>query len=191
MVLNFLWILCSLPIITIGPATCALYKVCLKLTEDKTYTVLKCFFEAFKENFKQSLLVGAFSLFAIVLLYADFNYILQVQGFQQKLFIVVAFVTLAVLLIVITYLNGLIVSFNNTLKGHIINSFKLAFVNPLQTILMWLIILFPFIVYFFISPYIIVSVGWMLLLFGVSLPVYLCSLVLIRIFKRFTPQDRR
>ena len=188
MALNILWFVCSLPIITIGPSTNALFTVTLKLAEDQSSSVLKTFFKAFKENFKQSLAVGAFSVFEIIVLYADVNFILAVEGGIQKLYIVVACILLAVLLTTISYLNALIAKFNNTLKGHIINALKLAFVNPIQTILMWLILLVPIFCLLFIQPIVLLYTGWFFILFLVSLPVYSCSIILNSIFKKF---DRR
>lgn len=184
MALNILWLICSIPIITIGPSTCALYKVTLKLAEGETTTVLKDFFNSFKENFKQSLAVGAFSIFVIISLYADIRYILAIEGTIQKVYIVITCIVLAILFITITYLNALIVRYNNTLKGHIINAFKLAFVNPMQTILMWLILLSPVLLVLFVQPIILIYLGWFFLLFTVSLPIYLCSRVLVKIFKK-------
>lgn len=191
MALNILWFACSLPIITIGPSTNALFTVTLKLTEGQPVSVLKTFFKAFKENFKQTLVVGAFSIFSIITIYCDVNYILAVEGAIQKLYIVIACIALAILLTTITYLNGLIARYNNTLKEHIINTFKLAFVNPIQTILMWLILLVPIFCVLFIQPIILVYMGWFFILFLVSLPVFVCSIILNGIFKKFDKDSRK
>lgn len=187
MALNGLWFVCSIPIITIGPATCALYKVCLKLVKDGSCPVLKTFFAAFKQNFKQSLIVGAFSIFVIITLYADINYILAVEGAHQKVFIAVAVLVAAMLLIISTYGNGLLANYENSLKNHIINAFKLAFVNPVQTILIWIIILVPFaLIYLFLvnelMANVILYLGWFILLFLVSLPIYMISHILNKVF---------
>lgn len=191
MALNILWFVCSLPIITIGPSTNALFTVTLKLTEGQPVSVLKTFFKAFKENFKQSLIVGAFSIFSIITIYCDVNYILAVEGVIQKLYIVIACIALAILLTTITYLNGLIARYNNTLKEHIINTFKLAFVNPIQTVLMWLMLLIPFICLLFIQPIVLLYFGWFFILFVVSLPVFTCSLILNGIFQKLNKGDRK
>ena len=56
-ILNILWILCSLPLITAGAATTALYYVIFQYqTADET-AVIKPFFRAFFKNFKQSTLL--------------------------------------------------------------------------------------------------------------------------------------
>lgn len=185
MALNILWIICSIPLITIGPATVSLFTVTLKLVSGEPVPVLRTFFKAFKDNFKQSLVVGVFSLFIIFTIYADIAYILAIEGALQKVYIVVVCIVIALLLTTIIYLNALIARYNNTLKGHIINAFKLAFVNPIQTIIMWLIILSPIFCFLFIQPIILLYIGWFFIFFLVSLPVYVCSIFLSFIFRKF------
>ncbi len=51
--LNILWLLCSLPIITAGAATTAMYYVCITSIRCGDGYVVKRFFKSFKENFKQ------------------------------------------------------------------------------------------------------------------------------------------
>lgn len=182
-VLNFFWFVCSIPLITIGPATCALYSVTLKLAEDPEESVIKRFFKAFKENFIQSLIVGVFSIFAILTIYVDVIYALSIQGTIQKVYIVIAILLLAILLTIVSFGNALIVRYKNTLKEHIKNAFKLAFINPVQTLLIWLILLSPLFMFLFIPPIILVYLGW-LLIFVFSLPTYLCSKVIFKIFKK-------
>ena len=52
--LNILWVICSIPIITIGASTTALYSVNLNLLSENEGHITKAFFKAFKENFKKS-----------------------------------------------------------------------------------------------------------------------------------------
>ena len=55
--LNFLWIICSLPIVTIGAATCAAFSISLKMVDDEEGYIGKAFFKEFKKNFKQGTLM--------------------------------------------------------------------------------------------------------------------------------------
>ena len=52
--LNFLWIICSLPIVTIGAATCAAFSISLKMVDDEEGYIGKAFFKEFKKNLAQS-----------------------------------------------------------------------------------------------------------------------------------------
>lgn len=52
--LNILWLVCCIPIVTIGASTTALYFEAMKLAENNEGYVAKNFFRSFKENFLQS-----------------------------------------------------------------------------------------------------------------------------------------
>jgi uncharacterized membrane protein YesL len=52
--LNLLWLVCSLPIVTIGASTTALYYVTLKIAENEEGDITQQFFRSFKANFKQA-----------------------------------------------------------------------------------------------------------------------------------------
>lgn len=59
LLLNFLWLLCSLPVISFGASATALYYMMMKLVRDEESGIVRGFFKAFKENFRQSLPVTA------------------------------------------------------------------------------------------------------------------------------------
>lgn len=185
MVLNILWVFCSIPLITIGPATNALFKISFDLIDGQPTKVIRTFFKTFKDNFKQSFFVGLFFLLAIVTIYFDIAYIYAIEGIMRKIYIVVTCVMIAIVLTVITYSNGLIAKYNNSFKGHIVNTFKLAFVNPIFTILMWVIIASPFLCLRFVPFIIIIYLGWFFIMFFISLPIFICSIILSGIFKSF------
>lgn len=52
--LHVLWVIFSLPIVTIGASTSALYSVTLKMAKNEESYIVKGFWNAFKSNFKQS-----------------------------------------------------------------------------------------------------------------------------------------
>lgn len=54
--LHILWLVCSLPIITLGASTTALCYSCMKL-HNKEGDVTKNFFRSFKDNFRQSTII--------------------------------------------------------------------------------------------------------------------------------------
>ena len=52
--LNFLWVVCSLPVFTVGASTFALYSVTLKIVQEREGNLTRQFFKAFRENFRQA-----------------------------------------------------------------------------------------------------------------------------------------
>ena len=69
--LNLLWIVCSLPIITAGASTTALFYCTLKLHKDGDIRVLHDFFKSFKQNFRQSTLIWILMAAAGIFIYME------------------------------------------------------------------------------------------------------------------------
>lgn len=76
--LNLLFILFSIPVITAGASLSALYYVSLKILRGEDPYIWQNFFKAFRQNFKQATLVWILLLLAAVLLGMDF-YIINSQ----------------------------------------------------------------------------------------------------------------
>ncbi len=57
LILNVLFLLCSLPIVTIGASWTALCSVCFRFDTQREGKLLVTFFHSFRENFKQSTLL--------------------------------------------------------------------------------------------------------------------------------------
>ncbi len=54
LLLNFLCILCCIPVVTAGASITALYYVTLKMARDEESYIARSFFHSFKQNFKQA-----------------------------------------------------------------------------------------------------------------------------------------
>ena len=85
MILNVLWIICSIPIVTIGAATTAMYSVMLRLVKDEEGYIVKGFFKAFKENFKQSTIMWLIYMVVGTIIFVDINFA-RVIGGQKGIF---------------------------------------------------------------------------------------------------------
>ena len=57
LILNILWLVCSVPVITAGASTTALYSVMFKITKKEEGYIIKSFLKAFRQNFKQSTII--------------------------------------------------------------------------------------------------------------------------------------
>ena len=71
--LNILWLIFSLPIVTVGASTVAVFSVTNKMAEDTEGYVGKQFLKAFKENWKQGIPMGLLFLFCAYVVYLDFE----------------------------------------------------------------------------------------------------------------------
>lgn len=83
--ISVLWLVCSLPIFTIGAATTALYYTSHKcLRYERGYAVSE-FFSAFKSNFKQSTIVWLIMLGVYLLLGVDYYVMYQYAAAGEKI----------------------------------------------------------------------------------------------------------
>lgn len=48
--LNLLWLLCCIPIVTIGASTAALYTITIKMVKNEDSYVIRGFFSSFKQK---------------------------------------------------------------------------------------------------------------------------------------------
>ena len=84
--LNLLWIVCTLPVITAGASTTALFYCTLKLHKDGDIRVIHGFLKSFKQNFKQSVIFNYVILVAFIPLIAVALYIFPtVAAFENKI----------------------------------------------------------------------------------------------------------
>ena len=71
-ILNFIVILFSLPIFTIGASWTALYYVTLKMVRKEESYMFKDFWHSFKENFKQATIIWLLVLVVAAVFVGDF-----------------------------------------------------------------------------------------------------------------------
>ena len=183
-VVNWLWLLCSLPVITVGPATCAMYTVTLKLARGEAVNPVKDFFRGFKNNFKSGLLLGLLLAALLAAVAGDAWYAYYQTGFLQNIYLVAAIMIGVIAMILLAYAFALQAMFDNTLKIQLLNAFKLAVVAPGKTILLWLILLIPVIAALILPPVALQMLGFLYLVAGISGPAYGASRVLRNIFDR-------
>ncbi|MBQ1661895.1 MAG: YesL family protein [Treponema sp.] len=123
LLLNFCWILFSLPIITVGASTLAAYSVVFKMLENKEGYVFKDFWKGFKENWKQGTVLWLITLVAIYGFYLDVQILKTDPGIPVIVASIVAFVLVAFSLI---YAYPLAARYENKVFFHIKNSFLLS-----------------------------------------------------------------
>ena len=79
-ILNVLWIVCSIPIITIGASTTALYYSMLKINREADSSITGMFFHSFFQNLKQG--CGLTIIYALsgLLLYVEVQLYKSMEG---------------------------------------------------------------------------------------------------------------
>ena len=80
LLLNLLWFVCSIPVVTIGAAATAVYSVTLKMVRNQEGYIIKSFFKAFRDNFRQATVIWLILLTAGAVIGADLFVYLRVSS---------------------------------------------------------------------------------------------------------------
>lgn len=133
--LNILWVICSLPIFTMGASTTALIYACMKLHHKEGYVTAN-FFKSFKENFKQSTIIFLIFLVIGVILGADMILGNQAGSGFGNVMKAAACIFAIPYIMTLSYVFGVQSRFVNTVKDTIRYSFFMAYRNMKYTIQM-------------------------------------------------------
>ena len=151
--LNLLYFICCIPVVTFGPATAAFTKVMKNYSQQRNVFLLSDFFEAFKKNFKQSIIIGLVDVMLIISFIVSIPYYSDMAQ-KSGYFILVLAISVCTLLMLIMmhfYIYIMIVSTTLKLSQIIKNSLILA-ISELEknaiTLFMTLLIIAPFVLFF-------------------------------------------
>lgn len=186
--LNLIWLICCIPVITIGPSTAAMYCVARDIAKGEWPGIFKSFFKAFKENFKQALLVFLIllvpiCLIAVYLLLAASGALDHSAGMKTLCY-------LAALIIgfVWTYVFPLMAQFDNTLGNTLKNAVLLPLANPFLAVLCTAINLLP-VILLMVSVNVFASAGFFWLVLGGAVTAVIISRLLGILFQKFVPKE--
>lgn len=121
--LNVMWLICCIPIITIGASTTALYTVTLRMVKNEEGYIFRGFIKAFKSNFKQSTLIWLILLLLGIIWTVDFRVAGLMPGMAgiilSAIFLALGFILLSVMIYIFPltarYENGIKATFKNAL----------------------------------------------------------------------------
>lgn len=144
-ILNIVFLVTCIPIVTIGSALSAMYTVTLKMCKDEESYIVRGYFKAFKANFKQASIVYVIMLLAGIVIYLDFFYIQYFPDGIGKV-LQVFFVALAIVFLMVnSYIFPLIAKFEYKLKMYFVNALFLSMRHVLVAIPITLINCIPLI----------------------------------------------
>lgn len=173
---GLIWLICCLPIITIGASTTALYDYSLKLADSTDGYVLKSFFKAFKNNFVKSTILWIFMLLGTGFLVID-AYICLRMGTAFSKFLFFAIIAIGILYFIICiYIFPVLAFFRVNVKEVIKNAFIMGVGNlPLTLLIIIILGIGGFIIY--TVPYLIFALG--------SFVAYVSSFCYLSVFKKY------
>ena len=179
-VLNLVFILTCLPIITIGASLTALYTVTMREARGEYGYLVRPYLEELKKNFKHG--TELFLILFILGIIFSFNFFFwNAIGSPLGIAIMTVMLILLFLLICISaYAFPLLARFNDSTKQTLRNAIGLCFLNVKATGALLTIKAFIFFLAYFSSPFRV-----LLVLFGFAFSAYLQSFILVKVFKPY------
>ena len=174
LVLNLLTLLCSLPIVTAGAAITALNDMTIHMVREEDTYLIKPYFRSFAANWKRATLFWLLLLVVAALIYYDY---LAALTFAPPLRFAIAAIAVMVLAVAL-YAFALLSRYENSLLHTVKNAAMLAVGFFPRTLV---VTAFP-ILFWMVAIHFIRYGAPVLFLFGLSLPAYVCALMLNGVF---------
>lgn len=184
-VVNILFIICSIPIFTMGASMSAMYYTLLKKQRTgETGGIIKLFFRGFKDNFKKSTIAWLLFLLIAFVFSLDFNLFGKGGPQENKLMYYTSVIFFILICFIAIYLFPVISAFENSLKNLIIQSIYMAAKNFIFTILIMILYTLP--AYFLLASPQVFMVGiFILIVCGFGLIAYVSSFMFIKAFSPY------
>lgn len=187
MLLNLMFLVTSIPILTIGPSLAALYSVVFTFGTDSENGVIRRYFQSFRECFKSAFLIWLLLLIVAGMLLLDVHLLNWVGGIVSVA-TVFLWVLLGIELLAACIAFPLVSRFQNTVWGTVRNALILGLAHLPRTAAMAVMWLFPVTVLvrmpltFFYAGFI-----WVVIYFAGA--AYLSSLMLRKVFVPYIPKE--
>ncbi len=188
-ILSVLWLLCSLPIVTIGASTSALYYTTMKLVRQRGDSAISMFFHAFRENFKESIPVTILLLAIGYALVVDYSLLAEKMG-GNLIFHGLCIVVLVLYATFASLLFPVLAKFRCTLKQLLRNVLLLMVQHPLVTVAVTSMHLIPFWLIYDCLEW-IERLEWCLFLFGPGGIAYINAMMLVPMFQHYIKEEQQ
>lgn len=180
-ILNLLFTICCLPIVTIGASINALDSMMLKILQDKDGKIVKGFFDEFKKDFFKSTCIWFVYIISALAIYSEF--LVLKQGTELVRTIMMIFIIIEAIFVLSTFpfIYWMNARYENTVKMMFINSFILFFKRFwtwLRLVIMWAgpISLMAFFYTILVKFWFV----WFVIL--ISFLTYVCGMVMMKEF---------
>lgn len=180
MILNILVLVFSLPIFTIGAAVTAGYYMSFKMVKNEENYIVKGFWKAFKENFRQSTALWLIILAVCGVLFVDYRIVLY-SGLSFDRWLRLGLITVTLIIALgVSFVFALQARFTNTVKHTLKNAFLMALSHLPSAILFVVSYAVPVVLLYFIP-----QIFPVIVLLAIGLLIYLKSFLFLKIFKKY------
>lgn len=187
--LNFMFLLTCIPILTIGASVTALYSITLKMVRNEEGYIIRGYLKDFRKNFKQATIFWLIGL----LLFFQLHVLSVAAAVNGEVFLRIYTIIIWILGILYSlyflFVFPLTAVFQNTLLKIARNAFIMIIAHLPWVLASYLIVAVPLAVSFGINTKILQCALLFWTLIGFSLVVFLSSFCLNRVFARYMDND--
>ena len=187
MLLNIVWLICCIPVLTVGPSTTAMYVILRRLLRKEGPSILPDFFRAFRDNFKKSFLLNLILLIPMAMV-VSLLYLTQSRSLAAAGFNLFAWIAIVVITMVWSYVWPLNAWFENSLGQTLKNAFLLPVSSPIAGLLATAMNLIP-IVLLSVSLELFFRLLYFWLVLGGALIAFFNARLLLLQFRPFMPEE--
>lgn len=185
--INLLWMLCCLPLFTVGAATTAML-TCVYAFRDGEDCGSRVFFRAFRKHFGKATVLWLLIAFFGAMLALDYAIVAYLE-FPGRMAVIVLIAFLALSLVLVSgMIFPLVSQFPGKIKEMVINAILLCLANLPKMLLVTAMNLLP-VLLFLILPQAFFFAGFLLILCGFSLMALYDITVIEKIFAPFRPEE--
>lgn len=123
--LNFLWLLCSIPVVTMGAATTAAFYTGFRIEKDKDAYIAAPFIREFKANLKKGSIIGVIQILIVYVIYIDFQ-LSAAAGEKRLVYMAAGIVAVFLAFLHFIYVYALLARYENTIINTFRNSFSIC-----------------------------------------------------------------
>ena len=183
-ILNLIFVVTALPVVTVGTALSALYTVAMKLARGEDPSVLREYMRAFRRNMKPATICWLIMAAAGALIFLDFRLVGAFGGALYTVVRLLLAMIFGVWMLTFLYLFPYIARFENTVFHSVKNALFLSAAHLPSTVMMLVISVGLIVVTLFTSrTFVIGTIGWFFA--GFAAVAYVQSFLLSRIFAKY------
>lgn len=184
MILNLLYLIFCIPIVTIGAATTALYRVMLNHEKDETANPARQFWRAFRANLKPAITLFLIMLIPMACIIYYVVFIVAAAYSGSKALLIICCVAVLLIMMLWSFLWPMQAQFENSIGNTIKNAMLLSIGHFPIAALMSVINLLPLLMLSFL-PDVFLRISMLWLLFGFALIAKINTKLILKVFKPF------
>ena len=190
MIVNLLAAICSLGVITLGASLSAMYAVLFQRERDEgMVSAIKTFFAAFIRNFPKATILELILLLVLGVAAGDLWFAFSAEQPLRTIYTIVGTVIALLFLILFIMAFPQQAVFSNSIRNYLKNSLILAACAPVQLLLSLAAWIIPWVLAY-IEPEMLVRLGVLYLLWGVSFPAWCTVKLMNKVFERTKQEER-